>query len=83
MYINYIIIFNFQIYYFKNKKMRQSRAHDCQIKDILYPEKPKPTKNFLSSNFKRIKIIQEQNRQKNLLKSQYTERKFLIKIIFQ
>ena len=60
--------------------MRQSKAHDCQIKDILYPEKPKPKKNFLSNNFRQIKIIQEQNRQKKQLKSEYTERKYFFYI---
>ena len=55
--------------------MRQSKGHDFQIKDILYPEKPKPKKNFLSSNFRQIKIIQEQNRQKKQLQSEYIERK--------
>jgi hypothetical protein len=42
-----------------------SRSHDCQIKEILYPDlNKKPAKNFLPRNYKQIKIIQEQNRLK-------------------
>ena len=55
--------------------MRQSRAHDCQIKELLYPEKKKPSKNFLSSNYRQIKLIQEQNRLKKEKKNSYVERK--------
>ena len=54
--------------------MRQSRAHDCQIKELLYPEKKKPNKNFLSSNYKQIKLIQEQNRLKKKKQDSYVER---------
>lgn len=54
--------------------MRQSRAHDCQIKELLYPEPKKPSKNFISSNFRQIKLIQEQNRLKKKKKEEYTER---------
>ena len=54
--------------------MRQSRAHDCQIKELLYPEKKKPNKNFLSSNYRQIKLIQEQNRLKKQKQDSYVER---------
>lgn len=57
--------------------MRQSRAHDCQIKELLYPEKKKPSKNFLSSNYRQIKLIQEQNRLKKEKKDSYVERNLL------
>ena len=44
--------------------MRQTK-HDCQIKEILYPyANQKPSKNFRSSNYRQIKLIQEQNRLK-------------------
>jgi hypothetical protein len=55
--------------------MRQTRAHDCQIKELLYPEKKKPSKNFLSSNYRQIKLIQEQNRLKKQKQDAYVERK--------
>ena len=55
--------------------MRQTRAHDCQIKALLYPEKRKPTKNFLSNNYRQIKLIQEQNRLKKQKQESYVERK--------
>ena len=55
--------------------MRRSRAHDCQIKEILYQEPKKPSKNFMPSNFRHIKIIQEKNRQKQEEKANYVERK--------
>ena len=49
--------------------------HDCQIKEILYPQtKPKQTKNFLSSNYRQIKLIQEQNRLKKQKQDTYVER---------
>ena len=49
--------------------------HDCQIKEILYPNtKSKPTKNFLSSNYRQIKLIQEQNRLKKQKQDTYVER---------
>lgn len=54
--------------------MRQLKAHDCQIKGILYPEQKKPTKNFISSNYRQIKLIQEQNRLKKQKKETYVER---------
>lgn len=60
--------------------MRQSRAHDCEIKKLLYPEKKKPNKNFLSSNYRQIKLIQEQNRLKKQKQDNYVERKPLILI---
>jgi len=54
--------------------MKQSRARECQIKELLYPEKKKPTKNFLSSNYRQIKLIQEQNRLKKQKQESYVER---------
>ena len=56
--------------------MRQTRAHDCKIKELLYPEKKKPSKNFLSNNYRQIKLIQEQNRIKKQEKESYVERKY-------
>lgn len=54
--------------------MRQTK-HDCQIKEILYPQtKPKLTKSFLSSNHRQIKLIQEQNRLKKQKQDNYVER---------
>ncbi len=60
--------------------MRQTRAHDCQIKELLYPEKKKPNKNFLSSNYRQIKLIQEQNRLKKQKQESIVERKILLLI---
>ena len=55
--------------------MRQTK-HDCQIKHILYPHtKQKQTKNFLSSNHRQIKLIQEQNRLKKQKQDTYVARK--------
>ena len=55
--------------------MRQTK-HDCQIKEILNPhKKQKQTKNFLSSNFRQIKLIQEQNRLKKQKQDTYVARK--------
>ncbi len=55
--------------------MRQTK-HDCQIKEILYPHtNNKPPKNFLSSNYRQIKLIQEQNRLKKQKQEAYIERK--------
>ena len=56
--------------------MRQTRAHDCQIKELLYPEKKKSSKNFLSNNYRQIKLIQEQNRLKKEKKDSYVERNY-------
>ncbi len=58
--------------------MRQTRAHDCQIKELLYPEKKKPAKNFLSNNYRQIKLIQEQNRLKKQKLEAYVERNYII-----
>jgi hypothetical protein len=55
--------------------MRQSKAHECQIKELLYPNQKKPTKNFLSSNHRQIKLIQEQNRLLKEKKESYEKRK--------
>ena len=60
--------------------MRQTRAHDCQIKQLLYPEKKKPNKNFLSNNYRQIKLIQEQNRLKKQKQDAYVERNYYILI---
>ena len=54
--------------------MKQSRARECQIKELLYPEKKKPSKNFLSNNYRQIKLIQEQNRLKKQKQESYVER---------
>jgi hypothetical protein len=62
--------------------MRQTRAHDCQIKELLYPEKKKSSKNFLSSNYRQIKLIQEQNRLKKQKLEAYVERNYIIILIF-
>ena len=49
--------------------------HDCQIKNILYPNtNNKPSKNFMSDNYRQIKLIQEQNRLKKQKKDAYVER---------
>jgi len=55
--------------------MKQPRARECQIKQLLYPETKKPTKNFVSSNYRQIKLIQEQNRLKKQKQDNYVERK--------
>jgi hypothetical protein len=62
--------------------MRQTRAHDCQIKELLYPEKKKSSKNFLSNNYRQIKLIQEQNRLKKQKLEAYVERNYIIILIF-
>ena len=55
--------------------MRQTK-HDSQIKGILYPlANNKPQKNFISSNYRQIKLIQEQNRLKKQKQDNYVERK--------
>lgn len=57
--------------------------HDCQIKEILYPHKNnKPTKNFMSSNYRQIKLMQEQNRLKKQKQDTYVERNIFLYIIF-
>ena len=54
--------------------MRQTN-NDQQIKEILYPHaNPKPQKNFMSSNYRQIRLIQEQNRLKKQKKDAYVER---------
>ena len=55
--------------------MRQTN-NDCQIKEILYPHtNRKPYKNFRSSNYRQIKLIQEQNRLKKQKQDTYVARK--------
>ncbi len=54
--------------------MRRSKMNDCQIKELLFPEKKKPSKNFLSSNYRQVKLIQEQNRLKKQKQESYVER---------
>ena len=62
--------------------MKQTK-HDCQIKKILYPHKNnKPTKNFMSSNYRQIKLMQEQNRLKKQKQDTYVERNILLYITF-
>ena len=55
--------------------MTQPRTREFQIKQLLYPETKKPTKNFVSSNYRQIKLIQEQNRLKKQKQDNYVERK--------
>ena len=55
--------------------------HDCQIKDILYPNtNNKLSKNFMSDNYRQIKLIQEQNRLKKQKKDAYVERNYFFNI---
>ena len=57
--------------------------HDCQIKDILYPNNNnKSSKNFMSDNYRQIKLIQEQNRLKKQKKDAYVERNYFFNIFF-
>ena len=50
--------------------------NDCQIKEILYPHtNRKSSKNFRSSNYRQIKLIQEQNRLKKQKQDTYVARK--------
>ena len=57
--------------------MRQTN-NDQQIKGILYPKtNPKPKKNFMSSNYRQIKLMQEQNRLKKQKQDAYVERNFI------
>ena len=63
-------------------KNRQTK-HDCQIKEILYPHtNNKQTKNFISSNYRQIKLIQEQNRLKKQKQDTYIERKIYFYLYF-
>ena len=51
--------------------------NDCQIKEILYPHtNRKSSKNFRSSNYRQIKLIQEQNRLKKQKQDTYVARKY-------
>ena len=55
--------------------------HDCQIKDILYPNtNNKLSKNFMSDNYRQIKLIQEQNRLKKQKKDAFVERNYFFNI---
>ena len=57
--------------------------HDCQIKDILYPHtNNKPSKNFMSANYRQIKLIQEHNRLKKQKKDAYIERNYFYNLYF-
>ena len=57
--------------------MRQTN-NDKQIKEILYPHTNlKPQKNFMSSNYRQIRLIQEQNRLKKQKQDAYVERNFI------
>ena len=50
--------------------------HDCQIKELLYPHtNQKSSRNFISSNYRQIKLIQEQNRLKKQKQDTYVKRK--------
>jgi len=54
--------------------MRQTN-NDSQIRGILYPQaNTKPQKNFMSSNYRQIKLIEEQNRLKKQKQDNYVER---------
>ena len=52
----------------------RSTKHDSQIKDIYPHANNKPSKNFMSDNYRQIKLIQEQNRLKKQKKDAYVER---------
>lgn len=53
--------------------------HDCQIKEILYPHtNQKSSRNFISSNYRQIKLIQEQNRLKKQKQDTYVKRKYYL-----
>ena len=57
--------------------MRQTN-NDSQIKGILYPQaNTKPQKNFMSSNYRQIKLMQEQNRLKKQKQDNYVERNLI------
>jgi len=64
--------------------MRQTN-NDSQIRGILYPQaNTKPQKNFMSSNYRQIKLIQEQNRLKKQKQDNYVERNLVFyKYFFQ
>ena len=64
--------------------MRQTN-NDSQIRGILYPQaNTKPQKNFMSSNYRQIKLIQEQNRLKKQKQDNYLERNLVFyKYFFQ
>ena len=64
--------------------MRQTN-NDSQIRGILYPQaNTKPQKNFMSSNYRQIKLMQEQNRLKKQKQDNYVERNLIFyKYFFQ
>ena len=64
--------------------MRQTN-NDSQIRGILYPQaNTKPQKNFMSSNYRQIKLIEEQNRLKKQKQDNYVERNLVFyKYFFQ
>ena len=64
--------------------MRQTN-NDSQIRGILYPQaNTKSQKNFMSSNYRQIKLIQEQNRLKKQKQDNYVERNLVFyKYFFQ
>ncbi len=51
-----------------------SKNNDCQIKNILYPELKKPSRNALFKNIKQIKKLEELNKIKKYIKSNIVER---------
>lgn len=55
------------------RKPYQSQV--CSIKELLYPDLHKPTKNVMGKNFKHIRIQQEKNRLKKEELKEYKERK--------
>ena len=50
-----------------------STNNDCQIKNILYPDLKKPSKNVLFKNIKQIKKLEELNKIKKYIKSNVVE----------
>ena len=58
-----------------------SQSNYCAIKELLYPEPKKPSKNFIPRNFKQIKIIQEKNRLKKQQQQSYIDRKQIFILI--
>ena len=64
--------------------MRQTN-NDSQIRGILYTQaNTKPQKNFMSSNYRQIKLIEEQNRLKKQKQDNYVERNLVFyKYFFQ
>lgn len=54
------------------------RSQQSQIKDLLYPDIKKPTKNLHYKNLTQIKIQEEKNRLKKTEKENYVQRMITI-----